>query len=39
MGEKEVMVVIVEEFIMGIYALKLNLFGLITRVSYYRVYK
>ena len=37
MGEKEVMVIIVKEFIIGICALKLNLFRLITCVSCYRV--
>ena len=39
MGEKEVMIIIVKEFIMGIYALELNLFELIARVSYHRVYR
>ena len=39
MGKEEIMVIIIKEFIMGIYTLKPNLFGLITRVSYYRVYK
>ena len=39
MGEEEVMVIIIKEFIVGIYALKLNLFELIARVSYYRVYR
>ena len=37
MGEEEVMVVIVEEFIVGICALELNLFGLVARVSHCRV--
>ena len=37
MGKEEIMVVIVKEFIVGIYVLKLNLFGLVARVSYYRV--
>ena len=36
---EEIIVVIVKEFIMRICALKLNLFGLVARVSYYRVYK
>ena len=31
--------IIVKEFIVGIYALELNLFGLVARVSYYRVYR
>ena len=39
MGEEEVVVIIIKEFIMGIRALELNLFRLVTRVSYYRVYK
>ena len=39
MGEKEVMVIIIKEFIIGIRALELNLFELVTRVSYYRVYR
>ena len=39
MGEKEVIVIIIKKFIMGIYTLKLNLFKLVTRVSYYRVYR
>ena len=37
--KKKVMVIIVKEFIMGIHTLKLNLFELITCVSYCRVYK
>ena len=36
-GEKEVMVIIVKKFIVGICALKLNLFELVTCVSRYRV--
>ena len=39
MGKKEVVVIIVKEFIMGIRALKLNLFKLVARVSYHRIYK
>ena len=39
MGKEEVMIIIIKEFIVGICALKLNLFGLVARVSYYRVYK
>ena len=39
MGEEEIIVIIVKEFIMGICVLKLNLFGLVARVSYYRVYR
>ena len=39
MGEKEVVVIIIKEFIMGIYALKLNLFKLVTHVSHHRVYR
>ena len=38
-GEKEVIIIIVKEFVMGICTLKLNLFELITRVSYHRVYR
>ena len=37
MGEKEVVVIIIKEFIMGICALELNLFGLVARVSRRRV--
>ena len=39
MGEEEVMVIIIKKFIVGIYALELNLFELVARVSYYRVYR
>ena len=39
MEKGEVVVVIVKKFIMGICALKLNLFRLVTYISYYRVYK
>ena len=39
MGEKEVIVIIIKEFVGRIYALKLNLFRLVTCVSYYRVCK
>ena len=39
MGEKEVVVVMVNEFIVGICTLEPNLFGLVARVSCYRVYK
>ena len=39
MGEEEIMVIIIEEFIMGIYIPELNLFELVARVSYYRVYR
>ena len=38
-GEEEVVVIIIKEFIMGIYVLELNLFELVARVSYYRVYR
>ena len=38
-GEKEVIVIIIKKLIEGIYTLKLNLFGLITDVSHYRVYR
>ena len=37
MGEKEVIIIIVKKFIIRICALKLNLFRLVARVSYYRV--
>ena len=37
MGEKEIMVVIIKEFIMGIRTLELNLFELVARVSYRRI--
>ena len=39
MGEEEIVVIIVEEFIMGICVLELNLFRLVACVSYYRVYR
>ena len=39
MGEEEIIIVIIKEFVMRIYTLKLNLFKLITHVSYYRVYR
>ena len=39
MGKEEIMVIIIKEFIVGIYILKLNLFGLMARVFYYRVYR
>ena len=39
MGEEEVIIIIIKEFIIGIYVLKLNLFKLVARVSHYRVYK
>ena len=39
MGEKEIIVIIVKEFIVGIRALKLNLFRLVARILYYRVYR
>ena len=38
-GEEEIMIIIIKEFIVGIRARKLNLFRLVTRVSYYRVYR
>ena len=37
--EEEVMVIIIKKFIIRIHALKLNLFKLVARVSYYRVCK
>ena len=39
MGEKEIVVIVIKEFIIGIYVLELNLFRLVTRVSCYRVCK
>ena len=36
-GKKEVVVVIIKKFIVGIRALELNLFRLVTYVFYYRV--
>ena len=39
MGEEEVVIIIVKEFIVRIYALELNLFELVARVSCYRVYR
>ena len=38
-GEKKVVIIIIKEFIVGIYTLKLNLFELVTRVFYYWVFK
>ena len=35
--EKEVMVIIIKKFIMGIHTLEPNLFELVARVSYHRV--
>ena len=37
MGKKEVVIIMVKKFIVGICILELNLFGLIARVSYHRV--
>ena len=39
MGEEEVIVIIIKEFIVGIRALELNLFELVARVSHHRVYR
>ena len=39
MGEKKVVVIIIEEFVIGIYILELNLFRLVARVFYHRVCK
>ena len=39
MRKEEVIIIIIKKFILGIRALELNLFRLVTRVSYYRVYK
>ena len=39
MGEEEVIIIIIKEFIMKIYILEPNLFKLVARVSYYRVYR
>ena len=39
MGEKEIVVIIIKKFIVGIRALKLNLFRLVTCVSYHRIYR
>ena len=38
-GEKEIEIIIIKEFIMGICTLKPNLFGLVACVSHHRVYK
>ena len=38
-GEKEVVVIIIKKFVVGIRTLKPNLFRLVTRVSYRRVYR
>ena len=37
--KEEVIIIIIKKFIIRIRALKLNLFRLVTHVSYYRVYK
>ena len=39
MGEKEVIVIIIKEFIVGIRTLEPNLFKLVARVSHYKVYR
>ena len=39
MGEEKVIMVIIKEFIVGIYTLEPNLFRLMARVSCYRVYR
>ena len=39
MGKKEVMVVIIKEFVVEIHTLKPNLFRLVAHVSCYRVYR
>ena len=39
MGKKEVIIIIVREFIVKIRALELNLFKLVARVSHYKVYR
>ena len=39
MGEEEVIVIIIKEFIVGICVLKLNLFRLVARISHRRVYR
>ena len=39
MGEEEVIMIIVKKFIVGIRALEPNLFKLIARVSYHKVYR
>ena len=39
MGKEEIVVIIVKKFIMEIRILEPNLFRLVARVSYYRVYK
>ena len=38
-GKKDIIIIIVKEFIVGIRTPELNLFGLITRVSHRRVYR
>ena len=39
MGKKEVIVIIIKKFIMRVRELELDLFKLVARVSYYRVYR
>ena len=39
MGEEEVVIIIIKKFIIKIYILEPNLFKLMARVSYYRVYR
>ena len=38
-GKKEVIIIIVKKFIMGIHILEPNLFELVTCVSHHRVYR
>ena len=39
MGKKKVIIIIIKEFIVGIYILKLNLFKLVARVSHHKIYR
>ena len=39
MGEKKIKIIIIKKFVVKIYILKLNLFKLIARVSYRRIYR
>ena len=38
-GKKKIIIIIIKEFIIRIYILKLNLFKLVACVSYHRVYR
>ena len=39
MEKEEVVIIIIKKFVIRICALELNLFGLVTCVSYYKIYR